>query len=179
MKKYNVISLLWMILCLLTHLHTGFLLVHNGVFEFPHRHNGVGYQHNFRCIRVERRVGELSSCIIIFGTLLEQIYPLTSYPFFCFMYLYICLCCLCIVICMHSFHSAHIFIPLFVYIRNSYVYIHWILDLKYISLLLNSNCYFQVFCLYLHRRVYYFEQHNPYVFQKSVLELLLKTLSHC
>ena len=31
---------------------------------------------------------------------------------FCFMYLYIyiCLCFLCIVICMHSFHSAHIFI---------------------------------------------------------------------
>ena len=25
------------------------------------------------------------------------------------MYLYICLCVLCIVICMHNFHSAHIF----------------------------------------------------------------------
>ena len=71
------------------------------------------------------------------------------------MYLYICLCVLCIVICMHSFHSAHIFkvcnsvicpthsifnyghiVKLyshFVYSPlNSYVYIHWILDFKYI-----------------------------------------------
>ena len=46
----------------------------------------------------------IRSCIIIFGTNL----PVDFYPF-CFMYLYICLCFLCIVICMHSFHSAHIF----------------------------------------------------------------------
>ena len=60
--------------------------------------------------------GELSSCVIntirscsiIFGTLLEQIYQLT---FFVLLYvpMYLCLCFLCIVICMHSFHSAHIF----------------------------------------------------------------------
>ena len=29
------------------------------------------------------------SCIIIFGTLSEQIYQLTFYIYFCFMYLYI------------------------------------------------------------------------------------------
>ena len=50
----------------------------------------------------------IRSCIIIFGTISEQIYQLTFYPYF-FMYLYICLCFLCIVICMHSFHSARIF----------------------------------------------------------------------
>ena len=71
----------------------------------------------------------------------------------------ICLCFLCIVICMHSFHLAHIFkvcnsviwpthsilnyghivklcshcvySPL-----NSYVYIHWILDFKYIIIII-------------------------------------------
>ena len=76
------------------------------------------------------------------------------------MYFCICLCLLYIVICMHSFHSAHIFIVYnsvictksfnilalfyighlvlnytahFVYSTlNSYVYMHWILDLKYI-----------------------------------------------
>ena len=95
----------------------------------------------------------IRSCIIIFGTLSEQIYH-----FFCFMYLYICLCFLWFVICMHSFHSAHIFkvcnsvirpthsifnyghiVKLyshFVYSPlNSYIYIHWILDFKYILLL--------------------------------------------
>ena len=74
-------------------------------------------------------------------------------------YIYICLCFLCIVICMHRFHSAHVFkvcnsviwpthsifnyghiVKLyshFVYSPlNSYVYIHWILDFKYILLLL-------------------------------------------
>ena len=51
----------------------------------------------------------IRSCIIIFGTLSEQIYQMTFYIFVCFMYLFICLCFLCIVICMHSFHSAHIF----------------------------------------------------------------------
>ena len=82
--------------------------------------------------------------------------------FVCFMYLYII--CLCIVICMHNFHSAHIvynsvictksfniltlfyngYIVLnytahFVYSSlNSYVYIYWILDFKYILLL--SSC---------------------------------------
>ena len=44
------------------------------------------------------------SCIVIFRTLLELIYPLT---FYCFV-LNICLCFLCIVICMHSIHSVHI-----------------------------------------------------------------------
>ena len=42
--------------------------------------------------------------ITIFGTLM--------FIFICFMYLYIYIyiCLLCIVICMHSFHSAHLFI---------------------------------------------------------------------
>ena len=61
--------------------------------------------------------GELSSCVIntsirsyilIFGILSEQIYQLTFYPFLFYVLIYICLCFLCIVICMHSFHSAHI-----------------------------------------------------------------------
>ena len=48
----------------------------------------------------------IRSCIIIFETNL----PVDFLSFlFCFMYLYICLCFLCIVICMHSFHLAHIF----------------------------------------------------------------------
>ena len=94
------------------------------------------------------------SCIIIFGTLSEQIYQLTFYLFLFYVLIYICLCFLCFVICMHSFHSAHIFkvcnsviwpnyghiVKLyshFVYSPlNSYVYIHWILDFKYILLLL-------------------------------------------
>ena len=50
----------------------------------------------------------IGSCIIIFGTLLEQIYPLAFYPFL--VYVLICLCFLCTVMCMHSFHSAHIFL---------------------------------------------------------------------
>ena len=62
--------------------------------------------------------GELSSCVIntsirscikIFGTLSEQIYQLTFYPFLFYVLIYICLCFLCIVNCMHSFHSAHVF----------------------------------------------------------------------
>ena len=107
----------------------------------------------------------MGSCIIIFGTIFEQIYQLSFYPFLffilsCFIYLYICLCFLCIVICMHSFHSAHIFIvcnsvmctksfniwlwlycfklysPYCVQFTELICYIHWILDFKYILLLL-------------------------------------------
>ena len=79
---------------------------------------------------------------------------------FMIIYIYICSCFLCIAIYMYSFHSAHVFIvynsvlciksfnilftnghivlkytshfvnsPL-----NSYVYIHWIFDFKYILL---------------------------------------------
>ena len=79
---------------------------------------------------------------------------------FCFLYLCICLCLVCIVICMHisfrtyivynsvictkSFnivlYNGHIvlnYTAYFVYSPlNSYVYIHWILDFKYILLLL-------------------------------------------
>ena len=46
METYNVVCLSWMILhsfislCLLTHLHIGFLLVHSKVFEFIHHCNG-------------------------------------------------------------------------------------------------------------------------------------------
>ena len=73
----------------------------------------------------------------------------------------LCLCFLCIMICMHSFHSAHIFKVCNSVIRpshskfdyghivlnytahivysplNLYAYIHWILDFKYILLLLH------------------------------------------
>ena len=97
----------------------------------------------------------IGSCIIIFGTHLEQIYPvdfLSSLFFFAYIYIY--------VIYMHCFRSAHIFIVYnnvictnsfnivlyngdivlnytahFVYSPlNSYVYIHWILGFKYIYL---------------------------------------------
>ena len=110
--------------------------------------------------------GELSSCvintsirpcIIIFGALSEQIYQFTFYPFLFYVLIYM-LCFLCIVICMHSFHSAHIFkvynsviwpthsifnyghiVTLYSYFvynpLNSYVYIHWILDFKYIYII--------------------------------------------
>ena len=50
----------------------------------------------------------IGSCIIIFGTLLEQIYLLNLDPF-SFMYLYICLGFLDIVICIPSFLS-HVFL---------------------------------------------------------------------
>ena len=86
---------------------------------------------------------------------------------------FLCLCFLCIVICMHSFHSAHIFIVCisvictnnsifelynghivlnytahFVYSPlNSYVYIHWILDFK-IYIIINHYILFSSF-LYL------------------------------
>ena len=36
--------------------------------------------------------------------------PVDLLSSFCFIYLYICLCFFCIVICMHRFHSPHIFI---------------------------------------------------------------------
>ena len=42
-----------------------------------------------------------------------------------------------------------------------------------------SNSFLTYFVDVLHRLVYYFEQHNPYHFQKSVLELLLTTVSYC
>ena len=53
----------------------------------------------------------IRTCIIIFGTFLEHIFSLAFYPF-CFVlwnYIYVYVF-LCIVICMHSFHSGHIFI---------------------------------------------------------------------
>ena len=52
----------------------------------------------------------IGSCIIIFGTLLEQISQSTFYPFLFYVLIYICLCFLCIVNCMPSFHATHIFI---------------------------------------------------------------------
>ena len=96
-----------------------------------------------------------------FGTFFRTNLPVDYLSFFCFLYLYICLCFLCIVICMHSFHSADIFIVYnsvictnpfnnvfynghivlnytghFVYNPlNSYVYLHWILDFKYIIII--------------------------------------------
>ena len=91
--------------------------MHSGVLIHPLRRNGVDTMMTLDASKWDGTGGELSSCvintsirscIIIFGTLSEQIYQLTFYPF-CFMCLYICLCFLCNVICMHSFHSAHIF----------------------------------------------------------------------
>ena len=65
MEKYNVIYLLWMIchfLCLLTHLHTGFLLVLSGFFEFtlPSWDTSI----TFDAFIWNGAVGELSSCVI-------------------------------------------------------------------------------------------------------------------
>ena len=88
----------------------------------------------------------------MFRTLLEQIYALTFIPFF--VLIIICIYFLCIVICMHSFHSTHIFIVynsvictksfnILIYTAhfgysplNSYVYINWILDFNYILLII-------------------------------------------
>ena len=58
-------------------------------------------------------VDELSLCVInnipldhvIFERFLEQIYLMSLYVLFCFLYAYFC-----IGIYMHSFHSPHIFI---------------------------------------------------------------------
>ena len=80
-------------------------------FKFTLRCNSVDTMMTLDAAKWNGTSGELSSCvintsirscIIIFGSPSEQIYQLTFYPFFCFMYLYICLCFLCIVICMHS-----------------------------------------------------------------------------
>ena len=82
----------------------------------PLRRNGVDTMMTLDAAKWNGTGGEFSSCgintsirscIIIFGTLSEQIYKLT-FDLFCFMYLHLCLCFLCIVICMHSFHSVHI-----------------------------------------------------------------------
>ena len=77
------------------------------------------YYHDLRCSQLERRWWwtlimcykqySIGSCIIIFGTLWEQIYQLTFYSFLFYVLIYIYIC-LCIVIGMQSFHSAHIFI---------------------------------------------------------------------
>ena len=85
--------------------------MHSGVLIHP-SFNGVDTMMTLDAAKWNGTGGELSSCviintsirscIIIFGTLSEQIYQLT-------FYVLICLCFLCIVICMHSFHSAHIF----------------------------------------------------------------------
>ena len=50
----------------------------------------------------------IRSCIIIFGTNLPVDF-LSLFVVCTYIYIYICLCFLCIAICMHSFHSAHIF----------------------------------------------------------------------
>ena len=49
-------------------------------------------------------VGELSSCVIIFGIFRGKI-PCDFLSSLCIL---LCFCFLCIVICMHSFQSAHI-----------------------------------------------------------------------
>ena len=58
----------------------------------------------------------ISSCVlnnipldhVIFGTFFGTNLTVEFICFFCFLYLRICVCLLCIVICMHSFHCAHI-----------------------------------------------------------------------
>ena len=117
----------------------------------------------------------IRSCNIIFGTLSEQIYQLTLKKIPCtyiYIYIYICICFLCIVICMHCYHSAYIFkvynsviwpthsifnyghiVKLYSHFLysplNSYVYIHWILDFKYILFVLLSYTSFPLFRRYI------------------------------
>ena len=64
MKKYNVICVLWMIYfrCLLKLLHTGFLLVHSGVFEFTPPSWNISI--TLDTFMWNGAVGELSSCVI-------------------------------------------------------------------------------------------------------------------
>ena len=119
----------------------------------------------------------IRSCIIILGTLLAKNYLLNFLSFiYIYFFLYLCirLCFLCIVICMRSFHSAHIFIVFhgvmcinsyFTFImfcfnivfnytahcasspQNSYVYIHWILDIKYFIIINNHNVKCIILCV--------------------------------
>ena len=49
--------------CLLTHLHSGFILVHSGVFDFTPRHNGLGTIMTLDAAKWNGGVGELSSCV--------------------------------------------------------------------------------------------------------------------
>ena len=66
MEKFNVICVLWMICyyfrCLLTHLHTGILLVHSGIFEFlpPSWDTRI----TLDLFIWNGAIGELSSCVI-------------------------------------------------------------------------------------------------------------------
>ena len=71
--------------------------MHSGVLIHLHRHNGVDTMMTLDAAKWNGTGGELSSCvintsirscIIIFGTLSEQIYQLTFYPFFVLIYMF-------------------------------------------------------------------------------------------
>ena len=71
--------------------------MHSGVLIHLHRHNGVDAMMTLDAAKWNGTGGELSSCvintsirscIIIFGTLSEQIYQLTFYPFFVLIYMF-------------------------------------------------------------------------------------------
>ena len=47
-----------------THLHSGFLLVHSGVFEFTRRHNGVDTSITLDSAKLNFDGAELSSCVV-------------------------------------------------------------------------------------------------------------------
>ena len=79
--------------------------MHSGVLIHPHRRNGVDTMMTLDASKWNGTGGELSSCvintsirscIIIFGTLSEQIYQLTFYhflfyvPIYMFMFLMYC-----------------------------------------------------------------------------------------
>ena len=92
-KKYNVICLLWMIryISLLTNIFTQWILINALWGSNSSCHcNGVDTMMTLDAAKWNATGGELSSCvintsirscIIIFGTLSEQIYQLTFYPF--------------------------------------------------------------------------------------------------
>ena len=99
---YNVTCLLWMIryISLFTNAFTQW--IHIGAycfFYFSPPSQWCGYKHDLRCSQVERRWWRtlimcykqysMGSCIMIFGTLLEQIYQLTFYPFLFYVRIYI------------------------------------------------------------------------------------------
>ena len=50
--------------CFITHLHSGFILVHSGFVEFIHRHNGVHTSMTLDAAKWNGAWGELSSCVI-------------------------------------------------------------------------------------------------------------------
>ena len=70
-KGYNIF------LCLLTQLHTGYLLVHNVFLNLPRHSNAVGYQHELRGIQgVVDLISGLAKTCMYFYICLRFIYLL-------------------------------------------------------------------------------------------------------